>query len=266
MNSVIFRIVLTLWCMVPSASLWASQGWVSLAGNGTLLAPLEAPWSWTSIRTGVPAIRTVDAAAHPTAERNRLWVLGLGTSTARSDLVAVNPRRELLLSRVELIAPEPIVTLAIDPTDGGFCGTSEEALYRIDPRTGATTVVGATSLGVDTGLGFDMHGNLYGIANQNQLVEIDKRTAATSLISVLDVIRMEDIAARPEDGLMYGIAQRSGYRLFRMDLATGDLVDLGDSVARPSGLAFVAVPEPSTRILAVVAMLLVAGTRAARRL
>lgn len=157
------------------------------------------------------------------------------------------------------------MTLAIDPTSGEFFGTSDAALYRIAPGTGATTLVGTTSLPVGRGLGFDLRGNLYGIANLNQLVAIDKLTGDTSLRATLDVIRMEDIAARPEDGVMYGIGYGPDYSLYQIDVDTGDLVKLGDSLARPSGLSFAAIPEPSTLVLVIAAILFVAGTGAVWR-
>jgi hypothetical protein len=265
MNSVTVRVVLVLACSIPSATLWGSQAWgtQSISSPGVIVYPVDASrgdvGEITRVSTGLPSFGMFDLAAHAAIHGRSVWVVrGSGDE---NDLVAVDPYRQDLLSRVTLNAPEPIVTLAIDPTTGEFYGTSDTALYRISSETGATTLVGATSLAVDEGLGFDRQGNLYGIANENQLVEINKTDAGTSLRATLDVFRMDDIAARPEDGLMYGVGYGPSYSLYQIDLSTGDLVNLGDSLLRPSGLAFSAVPEPSTVSLGLAALVLLTGKR-----
>jgi hypothetical protein len=157
--------------------------------------------------------------------------------------------------------PQKISSLAIDPVTGDFYGASSTNLYRISPATGATTLVGGTVLPVGKALGFDVLGNLYGIANENQLVAVDKASGATSLIATLGVFRMEDIAVHPESGAMYGIGYGPDYSLYQINLTTGSLVNLGPSLVRPNGLAFAAVPEPSALVLAAMAVALITRAR-----
>lgn len=145
----------------------------------------------------------------------------------------------------------PIRSLAIDPTDGAFYGATTASLYRIAPDTGMTTLVGAVAMPVDKALGFNAQGNLFGIWNNNNLVSINKSTGATTLVSALNLWRMEDIAARPEDGVMFGLG--FGYSLYQINVDTGELIEIGPSLGRPGGIAFTLVPEPSAAVLGAMA-------------
>ena len=95
---------------------------------------------------------------------------------------------------------------------------------------------------IEKGLGFDATGNLYGIGS-NTLVAVDKLTGAMNAISPLNVDRMEDIAVRPENGIMYGLGYPN-YDLYQINLASAALTKVGPSFARPSGVAFTSLPSP----------------------
>ena len=146
-------------------------------------------------------------------------------------------------------------TLAIDPTTGEFYGASLTNLYRISPDTGATTIVGSTGQNVGNALGFDLAGNLFGVANENQLLSIDKATGATTLVATLAAQFIEDIAVKPETGVMYGIGYGPEYNLYQIDTTNGSLTKIGASLSRPTGLAFADVPEPVSVIYAFIAMM-----------
>ena len=68
-----------------------------------------------------------------------------------------------------------------------------------------------------------------------------------TVTSDLQLRNLGDIAFRPSDNALLVAANRSeGYSLSRIDLIDGTTELIGASFIRPSGLAFVAVPEPIT--------------------
>jgi hypothetical protein len=132
-----------------------------------------------------------DLAGEPQRQGALVWgVSGFGLNNL---LAVLNPATMTTESVVNIVAPEQMRSLAIDPLTGEFYSASLTSLYRIAVDTGVATLVGATSLPVHKGLGFDSAGNLYGIANENQLVAVNKVNGQTSLVSTLAVFRMEDI-------------------------------------------------------------------------
>ncbi|WP_442484327.1 DUF4394 domain-containing protein [Aeoliella sp. SH292] len=167
-------------------------------------------------------------------------------------LVAMDPYREVVISSTKLIGGTTIETLALDPTDGTFYGASSTTLFTIDPVLGGVTPVGALSHDVSFGLAFDLAGNLYGTSPGGELVAVDKQLASSSLLG-LTTTPLVDLAARPEDGVMYGLG-RNGI-LYKVDLQSGALTQVGASIFRGSSLAFSVVPEPSTCGLLAVGML-----------
>jgi hypothetical protein len=79
-----------------------------------------------------------------------------------------------------------------------------------------------------------------------------------------------DIAVHPATGVMYGLGfdnQPSvDYGLYQIDLTTGAIANIGQSLFRPAGLAFTAIPEPTAFTLALlVGIAAVATLRHARR-
>lgn len=197
---------------------------------------------------GSTSFSATDLAGDAVTQASVLWAV-----TFNGQLTAHSPLTGKILSTKAIVSPETISTLAIDPTTGFFYGTSGTSLYRLVPDTGVATLIGATTLLVDKGLGFDNLGNLYGVGNQNKLSAINKTTGAASLIAALSLNRMEDIAAHPQTGVMYGLGygfSLDSYSLYQINLADGALTRLGPSAIRPSGLAFTAVPEPTAALIA----------------
>jgi hypothetical protein len=235
---------------VASSSALAAALW---ATGGTALIPInvENGAIGPTVNFMGATLGYTDLAGDPASQGNLVWgVSGFGTDNR---LIALNPSFKQIVSSIPITGPERIASLAIDPITGSFYGASTTSLYQISPATGAAKLIAATALDVDKALGFDLLGNLYGIANENQLVAVDKASGSTSLVATLPIFRMEDIAANPETGVMYGIGYGPNYSLYQIGLPDGSLTNLGPSLGRPNGLAFAAVPEPSAAGLMIVA-------------
>ncbi len=187
----------------------------------------------------------LDFASDPFRNPSVVWSLH-NTNQNGYELLSFNTRQQQLLSNVPLDDSLAIRGLAIDPTTGLFYGTSETALYQIDPATGQTEMIGEASLQVDRALGFDLEGNLFsvGVAGGKRdwaLISINKSTGETTVVSEIDAIP-GDIAVRPEDGVMFGLGfgtdPAHDYSLYQINLTNAAVTDIGPSVGRPGGLAF----------------------------
>lgn len=195
----------------------------------------------------------LDFASDPIREPEVVWSLNY-TRDFGSELLSFNPHLEQILSNVTLDDNLDLQGLAIDPTTGQFYAASPTTLYQINPVTGGATQIGQTTFDVGKAIGFDLSGNLYGtgiVDLQQVLVSINKASAEAEVIGPI-AARLEDIAARPEDGVMYGLGiggEPAAYTLYQIDLTTGSLKDIGPSLGRPGGLAFTGIPEPTTLAL-----------------
>lgn len=199
---------------------------------------------------GSPSINASDLAGDAGTQGSLVWGVSFN-----NQLTAYQPATQQILSTTPITSPESIASLAIDPTTGFFYGASVNNLYRIAPNTGVATLIGATTLPVNKGLGFDSLGNLYGVGNENRLSAVSKSTGAASLIATLNLFRMEDIAIHPETGVMYGVGygyNPDNYSLYQINLTDGVLTRIGPSMSRPNGLAFTAIPEPSSVVVAML--------------
>ena len=177
-----------------------------------------------------------------------------------------DPYRQQTLSIVSLDDSLGIRGLAIDPTTGLMYGTSETALYQINPAGGEAVMVGTTSERVDWALGFDLQGNLFGVGrSERRLFSVDKSSGATMSIGEMEALPA-DIAAQPEDGEMYGLGfiGTPGYEygLYKIDLSTAAISHVGQSLFRPGGMAFTKVPEPTSILLS--SLFIVGGLSALR--
>ncbi|WP_146400612.1 PEP-CTERM sorting domain-containing protein [Pseudobythopirellula maris] len=184
----------------------------------------------------------LDAASDPVRSPATFW----GIDYVENRLEEYDPNRDKLLRTIDADDADPIRSIAIDPSSGLLYAASETTLYRFDLGTGMQETVGALSSDVTKSIGFSAGGELYGFTSGNQLVAIDKSTSIASSVATLGLRRVEDFAARPEDGVVYGIAYTDlSYQLVTIDLAAGDFEYVGPSIVRPSYLAFVGVPEPA---------------------
>jgi hypothetical protein len=165
----------------------------------------------------------------------------------------------------------PINALAFNVATGTLYGVAGGSLYRIDPSTASTTLVGNTGYGSYTCLGSDLAGDLFGLTTaDNILVRINPATGFGQAIGPAGTARISDLAVRPEDGVMFGIRNLAGlttpfsYSLLTIDTATAatTLVGTEQSNQTMSGLAFSpAVPEPSVVVLAAMASFVYFGRK-----
>jgi hypothetical protein len=143
---------------------------------------------------------------------------------------------------------------------GQFYAVSPTTLFQINPITGGATLIGQTTFDVRKAIGFDLAGNLYGtgiVDMQHMLISINKASAEAEVVGLADA-KLEDIAIRPENGLMYGLGyggDPAAYSFYQIDLTTGSLKDIGPSLGRPGGLAFTGIPEPTTFALLMLAII-----------
>jgi hypothetical protein len=201
-----------------------------------------------------------DMASDIAAGNNKIWVV---TADFDNSLIEIDVTRAAIASRVSLPPQRAINTLAIDPSDGSFYGTTTNELVRINRETGAISQVGVINHLSYRGLTFDREGKLYGIGNfGTTLIAIDKLTAQTEQLFTLPKI-FDDIAVRPEDGQMFGIdADAIIPQLYRIDITNRLLTSIGRiSVRRPAGLAFITIPEPPSLAISVFALLVMCWRR-----
>lgn len=239
------QVVAFLLC-VWATPLLASQLWgVDSASRGSIVlnqidVTTGAVSSTATIGSVLLSTSVQDLTSDPIREPTVLWLIR--NSAAGNELISVDPFQQQLLSLTIVHVTDQIHSLAIDPTSGVLYGGSGNSLYRITRSTGDATLVGAGSMAIDKGLGFDTAGNLFGVGGNNTLVAVSKSTGAMNAIGPFSVNSMEDIAARPESGVMYGLSAPT-YDLNQINLATAALTKVGASLPRPSGMAFTAFPS-----------------------
>ncbi|MFN9101601.1 MAG: hypothetical protein ACK5WT_02590 [Betaproteobacteria bacterium] len=177
-------------------------------------------------------------------------------------------------------APEPIVSLAWDnaldvlygSTAASFGGFNN--LYRIDPGTGAATLIGNLQIDKIYALAYNPADKfLYGangeIGETSYLWKIDPSSAAAIAMGALEATGNFDLAFRPGDNVLF-MASSDSYSLYTVNPlnAVTTLVGPYGDPLNIAGLAF-AVPEPETWALMAGGLLLVArrlaSTRGARR-
>jgi sugar lactone lactonase YvrE len=151
-------------------------------------------------------------------------------------------------------------------TTDAFGATGGDALYSIDPVTGAATLIGRIGFSNVFALGFDNSGALFGVSDaSDELIGISTASGLGALVGPTGLSNSFDIAARPEDGVMF-LADSGTSSLYTIDTATGatKLVGPYGSTTNVVGLAFSpVVPEPTTLVL-VGGGLLLLGLRRSR--
>lgn len=184
---------------------------------------------------GLMALLPLAALAEPigyAAGFDRLYRIDMATGQAS----AVGP---IGFNDVEglAISPGGVLYAAADATIGTGSGQSD-FLIRIDPNTGAGTLVGALSglqnqgvpgaaggFELDYGLAFTADGRLWLSSDTiNLLWEVDPRNGQTRLVGSTGA-RISGLAARGND--LFGVSSAGGEGLYRIDRETGQATLVG---------------------------------------
>jgi hypothetical protein len=200
----------------------------------------------------------------------RLWAVKY---LSPAQLVRVNPTTGACT--VVAAFSSTISEIAFDVVTGQMYGTglSPSTLYRIDPDTGAAVKIGETGRAnlEFIGLGFDLQGNLFGVDNSNHtLYRINTATGATTAIGPTGTpsgVVIGDLAARPEDGVMFGVTSAGSNNVYRVNTTTGAATLVGPANVSGSinGLAFSPIPEPTAAALLAAPVITMLGRRRRRR-
>lgn len=191
-----------------------------------------------------------------------LW----GVRITDNQLITLDAGTGAISSTVAMDSPDDIVSIAFDAVSGRLFGNSSvgygaafDALYEINPLTGATSFVGRILFENVYALGFDQAGGLFGIADStDELISISTVTGNGTRIADVATGLSFDIASRPEDGAMF-LADSGTASLYRLDTGTGATTLVGGYGASENivGLAFGpggTVPLPGTLTLSALGL------------
>jgi hypothetical protein len=249
-----------------ASTLYASSASPPLAGGGHLFYSVDQS---TAASTTISSNTfSDDLASDWRQDSYRIWAIYSGNQLLKVDPVTGN---ETFLA----FTSETIAAIAFDVTTNTLFGVGVSRgnfLCRIDPNTGAVTVIGNTSFSGYTGLAADLGGNLFAVNGGNTLIHLNPITGHGQAVGTVDS-GIVDLAVRPEDGTMFGIrnltvASKAAYSLFTIDTATAATVTvnvprLNQTMSR---MAFSpAVPEPSVFALTAILSTLVCLLRSRSR-
>jgi hypothetical protein len=147
-----------------------------------------------------------DLASDWRPESYRIWAVHNGS------LASVDPTNGSLTTIGAL--PANVRAIAYDVTTNELYGVGFGGLYKIDTATGAGTFIGTQpgDLGYPSAsLGSDAIGNLYAYRlSTNSIVNINKTTGTYQSLGPTgpSTIALNDLATRPEDGVMYGVSDQ----------------------------------------------------------
>ena len=180
-------------------------------------------------------------------------LLGLATAAAavaqNPTLIGLAPSTGTDVYRIEtapfsasVISTSPIASLSgldVQPSTGVLFASggfgSNGNLFRLDPATGATTLVGPTGFPAVPGLAFLADGRLFGTARvganvADGLIRIDPNTGAGVVVGPFGggMYSVDAIACDPQTGALYGVSPfLSPADLLLIDPNTGTAIVLG---------------------------------------
>ena len=171
-----------------------------------------------------------DLTSDPRPASQKLWSVRI----ASNELIEIDPTTGTAVAVIPMDSPDNMVSLAFDVVSGKLYGNTSvgfgapfEALYEIDPGTGATTFVGRILFDNVYSLGFDQSGQLFGVSDAtDDLISINTTTGNGTFIADLSVAFAFDIASRPEDDVMF-LADSGTFSLYTLDTGTGALTLVG---------------------------------------
>ena len=156
-----------------------------------------------------------------------------------------------------------VVDLSVNPVDGLLYGiafsttappNNNNFLYRIDPATGASTLLGVatTVSGGQMAIAFTSDGVLHGsVANAPQLYTLSTTNgAAATAVSLGSAVGSSGLGALPDDSLILAecCGASVGENIFTANSTTGVDALLGDSQRRVMDITLGPLPVPVTEV------------------
>lgn len=115
-----------------------------------------------------------------------------------------------------------------------------DKLYRVDPATGAVTLVGSTNTnGLATPAGLAWGGSQMYVIDlaDGDLFTLDLNTGSPTLIGTSGILGWQGLAARPSDGALFAVNQNNN--LYSISATTGAATLIGATgIVLPTALAF----------------------------
>lgn len=241
------RSILAVLVLAGSAQASVLYGSSGFPAAGNLLNIDQATGQASQVGVGLGVGNVGDLTSNSIT--GQTWGVKIDTN----QLVNIDPATGLATGVVNLNSPSGMTSLAYSNLTGKLYGNTSvsfgsqfESLYEIDPVTGNCVFVGRILFDDVFALGFANDGTLYGIsAASTQLITISTLNGNGALVAGLALGGLFDMAARPEDGVMF-VSNAFNASLYTINLGNGALTPVGlyNSVNATNvvGLAFVPAP------------------------
>jgi hypothetical protein len=234
----------------------------------------------TGIATGIGPVgedSVGDLTSDTRPGATTIWGVRIAEGDTADELLTIDPVTGASIGSVPITIPttgtnQPghMTSIAFDVVTGvlygnttvGF-GAAFDALYTIDPVTGAATFVGRITFEDVFALGFDQLGNLFGVADAtDDLISINTGNGNGTFIADMQTSSSFDLASRPEDDVMF-MVDTGTHSLYTLDTSNGNLTGVGGygDDFNLVGLAFSPVPEPGTLALVTLGLALLRRQR-----